>query len=194
MGTVNAAILDVSELLDRIQVWGPSRPVGEAGNMSWVRQKPAYRADRHSEAVVAHSVSMTLKSVASDQCEPAVIDNSTGYQWTSTRSGVLWQKLFMGALCEDWHTDWWRRRFRGCLEIQCFRKDTFMNVLWRSLRWNQQRSHLCSDFTNWTTALQLLLPVSWCNPHSLGSYAGTHNRLGTTLETSLDWRHLMWPL
>lgn len=88
-----------------IQVWGPGRPVGEAGYMWCVRPKPAYGADRYSEALVAHSVSMTLKSVASDQCERAVIGNSTEHQWTSTRSGVLWQKLFMRALCEDWHTD-----------------------------------------------------------------------------------------
>lgn len=144
-------------MLDRTQVWGPGRPVNEAGYMSCIRRKPAY--GQTVEALIAHSVSMTLSHLLHVINLPLSIS-----QWASASFGVLWKKLFMGALCEDWHTDWWRNRFRGCLRIQCLHKDTFMNVLWKSLGWNQQPSHLCSDFTNWVTVLQLPLPVSWCNP------------------------------
>lgn len=158
-------------MLDRIQVWGPGRPVNEAGYMSCIRRKPAY--GQTVEALIAHSFSMTLSHLLHVINLPLSIS-----QWVSASSSVLQQKLFMGALCEDWHTDWWRNRFRGCLGIQCLHKDTFMNVLWKV--WDGINNLDITAVISPTESSNFLCLSPGVTPHTLGSYAGRHNHSSTT--------------
>lgn len=65
MGPVNATILLVSEMLDRIQVWGPGRPVNEAVTVVHQNETSIW-ADGYPEALDAHSVSDALTSVTCD--------------------------------------------------------------------------------------------------------------------------------
>lgn len=151
----------------------------------WARQcrasdvKPAYEPDGYSEALVAHSVSMTfLRLLHEISANVPLSRRSARCRWASARSGVLWQRLFMGTLCEDWHTDWWGRRFGGGLGESVSPWGHFHECFMKELG---------RESTTFTS-------LHWIDSHTLGSCAGRHNYPRTTLEIYLDWNHLMLPI